>query len=58
MSHFETVLRKLEAIRKLEIVIEIVREIEALVNDPWNVDDTVCQQNMKKIKQLLEQEIK
>jgi hypothetical protein len=38
---------------QLKSVLERVRQIEQLVNDEWNVDDTICQQNMKKIQQIL-----
>ena len=32
---------------------EKLKTLRELANDSWNVDDTVCQQNMAKIRELL-----
>ena len=34
-------------------VLERLPAISALATDEWNVDDTICQQNMAKIRALL-----
>lgn len=45
-----------ELIYPLEEVIKKLERIRELCSDKWNVDDEICKQNMKKIKEIFSEE--